>query len=78
MSDMSLIRKSATEILALLSRDEISPLDLLDALETRVAEVEPKINALPTPLLRARPELCQSVDGEARENVAHCWGCRSR
>ena len=48
MSDPTLIWKTATEIRDLLAKGEVSPLDLLDALETRVAEVEPKINALPT------------------------------
>lgn len=48
MSDDTLIWKTATEIRDLLAKDEVSPLDLLDALETRVSEVEPKINALPT------------------------------
>lgn len=48
MSDNTLIWKTATEIRDLLAKDEISPLDLLDSLETRIAEVEPKINALPT------------------------------
>ncbi|UUX51904.1 amidase family protein [Nisaea acidiphila] len=48
MSDTSLIWKNATEIRDLLVKDEVTPLDLLDALEARVTEVEPKINALPT------------------------------
>lgn len=48
MSDNTLIWKTATEIHDLLAKDEVSPLDLLDALETRISEVEPKINALPT------------------------------
>src|SRR5688572_3171034 len=45
---IDLIRKSATEILNLLRRREISPLDLLDALEARIAEVDSLIGALPT------------------------------
>lgn len=48
MSDNTLIWKTATEIRDLLAKDEVSPLDLLDSLETRIAAVEPKINALPT------------------------------
>ena len=43
-----LIRKSATELRTLLLRGEISPVDLLDALETRIAEVDQAVNALPT------------------------------
>jgi amidase len=45
---VDLIRKSATEILALLRRGEVSPLDLLDALESRIAAVDPLVCALPT------------------------------
>ena len=67
MSDMSLIRKSATEILALLSRDEISPLDLLEALETRVAEVEPKINALPTLCFERARNFARALMAKPRE-----------
>jgi amidase len=43
-----LIRKSACEIVALLRDGEITPLDCLDALEARIAEVNPRVNALPT------------------------------
>ncbi|MGH8736014.1 MAG: amidase [Burkholderiales bacterium] len=42
-----LIRLTATEVVALLRRREVSPLDLIDALDARIAEVEPKVNALP-------------------------------
>ena len=45
---IDLIRKSATEIVHLLRRREISPLDLLDALEFRIAEVDRHVAALPT------------------------------
>ena len=45
---IDLIRKSATEIVHLLRRREISPLDLLDALEFRIAEVDRHVGALPT------------------------------
>ena len=45
---IDLIRKSATEIVDLLKRREISPFDLLKALETRIAEIDPHVGALPT------------------------------
>ncbi|WP_193184326.1 amidase [Nisaea sediminum] len=48
MTDSSLIWKTATEIRNLLAKGEVTPLDLLDALETRISAVEPRINALPT------------------------------
>src|SRR5947209_15581056 len=42
-----LINARATDLVARLRKDEITPLDLLDALEARIAAVDPKINALP-------------------------------
>jgi len=43
-----LIGKPATEVVRLLKSQEISPLDCLDALERRIAQVDSKVNALPT------------------------------
>lgn len=54
-ADGTLIEKSAAEIVGLLKGGEVSPLDLVDTLEQRIAEVDPAINALPTLCLdRAR------------------------
>lgn len=47
-ADLSLIEKGATDVLKLLKRGEVSPLDLLDTLEQRVKAVDGKVNALPT------------------------------
>jgi len=47
-ADLSLIEKSATDILKLLKKGEVSPLDLLDTLEKRISTVDKKVNALPT------------------------------
>jgi amidase len=43
-----LINARASELVARLRKDEITPLDLLEALEARIAAVDQKINALPT------------------------------
>ncbi|MGE3832317.1 MAG: amidase, partial [Parvibaculaceae bacterium] len=43
-----LIAKTACDIVALLQKGEISPLDCLAALEERIAAVNPALNALPT------------------------------
>jgi amidase len=43
-----LIRMTATEAAARLRKREISPLELIDAAEARIAEIEPFVNALPT------------------------------
>jgi amidase len=45
---MELIRQTASDVVAHLQRGEISPLDCLTALETRIASVNPKVNALVT------------------------------
>ena len=43
-----LIRFTANEIVSLLRNKEITPLDCLDALEARIAQVDKAVNALPT------------------------------
>ncbi len=48
MADMSLIKQTASALVAGLNKGEITPHDLLDALEARIAEVDGKVNALPT------------------------------
>ncbi len=45
---MSIIEKTATQVLELLEREEVSPVELLDALEARIDEVDGVVNALPT------------------------------
>jgi amidase len=47
-SDKALIRSTACAIVGQLNSGEVTPLDLLDALENRIAEVDGKTNALPT------------------------------
>ncbi len=47
-SDSTLIARSAVDCVALLRNGEITPHDLLDAIEARLPEVEPAVNALPT------------------------------
>jgi amidase len=46
-SDQALIRSTACAIVDRLNSGEITPLDLLDVLENRIAEVDGKTNALP-------------------------------
>ena len=63
-----LIRLSACEAVERLMKREISPLDLLDAAERRIAAVEPHINALPTLCLdRARGHAERLREGRALE-----------
>jgi amidase len=66
MSD-ELIRLTAVEAVAGLRRREISPLDLIDAAERRIAAVEPAVNALPTLCFdRARAHAKRLMNGEGR------------
>ena len=46
--DLSLIERSACEIVDLLREEAVSPHDLLDTLAAQVTRVEPRVNALPT------------------------------
>ena len=62
-----LVRLTATEAVSRLRRREISPLDLIEAAATRIAEVEPAVNALPTLCLdRARDHARRLMNGQAR------------
>ena len=47
-SDQELVRATACAVVDKLNSGEVSPLDLLDVLERRIAEVDGKVNALPT------------------------------
>ncbi len=63
-----LIRMTAREVLALLVKGELSPVDLIDAAAERIEAVEPAINALPTLCLdRARAHAERLRDGLDRE-----------
>lgn len=46
--DLSLIERSACEVVDLLREEAVSPHDLLDTLAAQIARVEPQVNALPT------------------------------
>ena len=47
-SDRDLITMTANEVVNLLKKNEVSPIELLAALETRVNEIDKDVNALPT------------------------------
>ena len=47
-TDMTLINRSAVDLVELLKIGAVSPHDLLKALEVRIAEVDGAVNALPT------------------------------
>src|SRR5260370_29130993 len=47
-SDQGLVHATACAIVDKLNSGEVTPLDLLDVLEARIAEVDGEVNALPT------------------------------
>ena len=67
MSD-DLIRLTASEAVARLRTADVSPLELIDAAERRIAQVEPAVNALPTLCFeRAREHARELMAGRRRE-----------
>ena len=63
-----LVRLTATEAVARLRRKEISPLELIDAAESRIAAVDGMVNALPTLCFeRGRAHARALMAGERRE-----------
>ena len=48
VSNQGLVRETACAVVDKLRAGEVTPLDLLDVLEKRIAEVDGKVNALPT------------------------------
>lgn len=48
MADQELLRETACSIVNKLNSGEVTPLDLLDVVEKRIADVDDKVNALPT------------------------------
>ena len=48
MADQGLVRETACAIVDKLKTGDVTPLDLLDTLEKRIAAVDDKVNALPT------------------------------
>jgi len=67
-SRSELIDRTACTIVDGLQQGEITPLDLLDAVEARIAEVDPSVNALPTLCFdRARDHARRLMEKPAKE-----------
>ncbi len=64
-SDQALVRATACAIVDKLKTGEVTPLDLLDVLERRIAEVDGPVNALPTLCFDRARDARQSADAEA-------------
>jgi amidase len=64
-----LVRETACAVVDKLNSGEVTPLDLLDVLEQRIAEVDGKVNALPTLCFdRARAHARALMEKPAREH----------
>ena len=64
--DRQLWRATAREVVALLRKREVTPLDLVDAVAARIEVVEDKVNALPTLCLeRAREQARRLMEAGA-------------
>jgi amidase len=48
LADQGLVRETAVKVVDKLRKGEVTPLELLDVLEKRIAQVDGKVNALPT------------------------------
>jgi amidase len=72
-SHQELLRATACDIVARLRRNDISPHDLLDALEKRISQVDGSVNALPTLCFdraRARADAMAKKSGNQRGLLA--------
>ena len=73
MRGEELIKTDACGVVDLLKRGEVTPHDLLDALEARIAAVDPAVNALPTLCFeraRAQADRLMQQPAEARGPLA--------
>src|SRR3954452_25557856 len=69
VANRGLVHATACSIVDRLNSGEVTPFDLLDALEARIAEVDGKVNALPT--------LCfDRARGQAKELMQRPPGAR--
>ena len=79
VADQELVRETAVSIVGKLKSGEVTPLDLLDVLEKRIAEVDGKVNALPTLCFdRARKHATALMKKPARRARRCSPACRSR
>lgn len=64
-----LIRRPATEVVAMLRSGELSPLEAVEAAARRIEEVEPAINALPTRCLERAREQARRLMAQPRRGA---------
>jgi len=69
MTDLTAL--TAREAVDLLKKKEVSPLELIDAAETRIAAVEPAVNALPTLCLERARRAARAIMDDSSERPPH-------
>ena len=73
-SGPELCRLDAVEVVGLLNRGEVSPTELLDAAFTRIEQVEPAINAVPTLCRERAYAAARGLNREASETAGWLAG----
>lgn len=65
---------TAREVVSRLQRSELTPLDLLDALEARIAVIDPAVNALPTLCFDRARDNAKALMAKAPEERGRLFG----
>ncbi|MBR1218818.1 amidase [Bradyrhizobium sp. U87765 SZCCT0131] len=65
-----LVRRTACEIVGLLQRGEVSPLELINVAQRRIEAVEPALNAVPTLCLERARDRARAFDRQAAGGAA--------
>ena len=69
--------RSATELLGMLAKRQISARELLDAAISRIEALDSKINAVVVRDFESARAAADAADAALRAaNAARCWGCR--
>ncbi|CAB3789266.1 hypothetical protein [Paraburkholderia fynbosensis] len=76
--DLSLIERSACDVVELLREEAVSPHDLLDTLAVQVARIEPRVNALPTLCFERAHAHADCTTVRCARRSAHVPNCSTR
>src|SRR5258708_8114393 len=68
-----LIRRTAVEVVELLRKGEVTPLELIDASLSRIRAVDPAVNALPTISVEHARDHARRMGGSKIERGSPAW-----